>query len=176
MKRGEVIEIGVGRVVAGKEAWMYGEYFPAAGPVMAEWGLRTVASFRVVATNRPGIAPVQGSLSAWPSAQRRHGLDADPRFLALRPARDAALEVLDDSHLFQAQTLELELSTDQDYALVLAKDVDLDALIELPFDDGSLTKRHAGRSLAVLPWGEATELLLAQPADNAEVYRVRFNP
>ena len=68
------IEFGFGTVTAGKEQWMYGEYFPKMGPTMAKHGLTILAGFGVIATNFADGSPQSGSIAIWPSAQKRADL------------------------------------------------------------------------------------------------------
>lgn len=171
------LEIGFGAVVEGKEAWMAGEYFPVAGPIMGRHGLRTLLRFAVLGSNVAGVPPVQGSLSAWPSADHRVRLHQDPDFAALLPARDAALD-LSDGHLFAPLPDTVEVDPDGEFALVIAEDgVDAGpALFRVPFAGDSANRSYAGRHLSMHPWSEATAALLAGSPDRATVLRIRLPP
>jgi hypothetical protein len=171
------IELGFGRVLEGHEAWMFGEYFPQFGPVMASHGLRTLVSFAVVDSNADKVAPTQGSLGCWPSAGHRDALFADPVFAAVLPRRDAALQ-MSDGHLFEPLPTEVRFDPAGDYAIVVASDdVQLHgAVFRSPLASDSLSSEHEGRSLCLLPWTDATAALLAETPARALVLRVRLNP
>ena len=176
MKSTDRLELGFGHVHANEEAWMYQEYFPAIGPVFADYGLRTLAPFRVVASNAPDIAPVQGSLGSWPSAKHRIDFHVDPRFVAVQARRDAAL-TMSDGHLFAPVTESVELSSDEDYALIVAAHGIPDgALFRVPLTPESKSRVHEGKHLSLHRWNEACAQLLAGSQDDALVLRVRFNP
>lgn len=171
------IEFGFGAVTAGKEEWMYGEYFPSMAPTMAEHGLSILAGFGVIATNFAGGNPQTGSLASWPSAGQREALHNDPRFLTIQPARDAAMDLLSGGHLFQSMEEVITLNTDSDYAIIIAKDDGLvsDPIFALPHASDSPEQTYAGKSLILRPWSDADEQLLKSSPTEAEVFRVRFS-
>lgn len=171
------IEFGFGTVTAGKEEWMYGEYFPSMAPTMAEHELTILAGFGVIATNFEGGTPQSGSLASWPSAGKREALHNDPRFLAIQPARDAAMDFLAGGHLFQSMDEVITLNTDSDYAIIIAKDDGLvsDPIFALPHASDSPEQTYAGKSIMLRPWGDADETLLKSSPIKAEVFRVRFS-
>lgn len=171
------VEFGFGTVTPGKEEWMYGEYFPAMGPTMAEHGLSIMAGFGIIDTNFAGGAPKTGSLARWPSAAKRAALHADPKFLAIQPARDAAMDLLSGGHLFQSLDDVITLNTDSDYAIIVTKHVDAveNPIIALPLTEDSPDKTYAGKSLILRPWGAADADLLSRKPEEAEVFRVRFS-
>lgn len=176
MQPDERLELGFGHVHQGEEAWMYQEYFPAIRPVFADYGLRTLASFAVTASNVPDIAPLQGSLGSWPSAKHRVDFHVDPRFAAVQQRRDAAL-TMSDGHLFEAISAAAEVSSDEDYAIVVTvRPAPEGALFETPLASDSKSLLHEGKSLSVHRWSEACDRLLAGTPDDALVLRVRFNP
>lgn len=176
MAADERLELGVGKVTPGREGWMYGEYFPAIGPVMAEHGQRNLGPFAVIATNLDGDAPVQGSLTAWPSADARARFFDDPRFVAVHQERDDALDVLDDGHLFAPLTGEVSIDTEVEHALVVTSDdgSHTDALLRTPLTEDSANQQHAGKTLFLAPWSEAAEQLMRKSAAEATVFRIRF--
>ncbi len=176
MQATDRLEIGFGRVHEGSEAWMVGEYFPKMGPVMAQHGMRTLLPFVVVTSNVEGMSPLQGTLACWPSAQHRRDFHADPDFLAIRPQRDAALE-LSGGHLFESFPHAVELPVDGDYALVIAEPdvVPEQPLFQSSFAPDSPTLSYAGRSLSLHRWSDACERLLADSSTRAVVLRVRLN-
>jgi hypothetical protein len=172
------IEFGFGTVTAGKEEWMYGEYFPTMGLTMAKHELTIMAGFGVIATNFSGDMPKTGSLASWPSAARRAALHSDPKFLAIQPARDAAMDFLSGGHLFQSIDDVITLNTDSDYAIIITADVSsaADPIFALPITKDSPEQTYAGKSLILRPWGDTDDALLASPPRKAEVFRVRFSP
>jgi len=172
------LEFAFGKVTAGKEAWMFTEYFPAMGPTMAEYQLSQLASFAVVASNVDGVAPVMGSFSAWPSVERRAAFHNDPRFVKVRPERDAALDLLSDGHLFQSMDEVIALNTDSDYAVVISADANSmpEPIFTLPLISDSTAQDYAGKSISLFPWSNAAAHLLNSSPEQAAVFRVRFNP
>ncbi|MCR9136510.1 MAG: hypothetical protein NXI27_10980 [Alphaproteobacteria bacterium] len=170
------IEFGFGTVTAGKEEWMYGEYFPAMGPTMAEHGLSILAAFTIADTNFAGIRPQSGSFASWPSAEKRQALHNDPKFVAIRPERDAAMDVLSGGHLFQSMDEVVTLNTDSDYAIIIAKEDDgiSNPIFALPLADDSPEQTYAGKSIMLRPWTEADQQLLSTPSGDVEVFRIRF--
>ena len=172
------IEFGFGTVTAGKEAWMYGEYFPAMGPTMAKHGLTIMAGFAVIETNFSGGTPKTGSLASWPSAAKRAALHSDPKFLAIQPARDAAMDMLSGGHLFQSIDDVITLNTDSDYAIIVTADTNAvtDPIFALPLSGDSPEQTYAEKSLILRPWSEANEALLTSSPTEAEIFRVRFSP
>jgi len=178
MEATDRLEVGFGHVLPGKEEWMYGEYFPAMGPVMARHGFSTLAAFQVVASNVPDdVAPVQGSFSRWPSADHRRRFIEDPEFVAIRPTRDAALR-LSDGHLFEPLSDTLEIVAGEDFAIVVAGDgvAPGDALFRVPLAKDAPTSTYAGKCMSLHRWNDACERLLAGSHDDAAVLRVRFLP
>lgn len=171
------IEFGFGTVTSGKEEWMYGEYFPAMGPTMAEHGLNIMAGFDVIASNFTDGTPKTGSLASWPSAANRAALHSDPTFLAIQPARDAAMDMLSGGHLFQSIDDVIALNTDRDYAIILTADphAAADPIFALPLTEDSPEQIYAGRSLVLRPWSDADEEFLGRSPTEAEVFRVRFS-
>lgn len=171
------IEFGFGTVTPGKEEWMYGEYFPSMGPTMAEHGLSILAGFGVIATNYAGGDPQSGSLASWPSAEKREALHNDPRFLEIRPARDAAMDLLSGGHLFQSMDEVITLNTDSTYAIIITNDSSVvsDPIFALPLASDSPEQTYAGKSIMLRPWSEADEVLLKSSPAEAEVFRVQFS-
>lgn len=176
MSPSERLEIGFGRVHEGREAWMFGEYFPAMRPLFDKHGYRVLSAFRVVASNVDD-GPVQGSLSVWPSAQARKGFQTEPEFVAIRPTRDAAL-TMSDAHLFVALGESVELDLEQDYALVASKtDVAAqDRVFRIAFASDSPSRTYEGGTLSLHRWNDACERLLVDAPAGTTVLKVRFLP
>ncbi|WP_108815109.1 hypothetical protein [Loktanella sp. Alg231-35] len=171
------IEFGFGTVTSGKEEWMYGEYFPAMATTMAKHGLDIMAGFGLIATNFAAGTPKTGSLASWPSAANRAALHSDPTFLAIQPARDAAMDMLSGGHLFQSIDDVITLNTDSDYAIIVTDDPHpvADPIFALPLTDDSPEQTYAGKSLILRPWSDADDALLGRSSEDAEVFRVRFS-
>ena len=171
------IEFGFGTVTAGKEEWMYGEYFPSMGPLMAEYEFSILAGFNVIATNFAGGTPLSGSLARWPSAKKREDFHNEPKFVAIRPARDAAMDLISLGHLFQSMDEVITLNTDRDYAIVIAKNDGAvsDPIFALPIASDSPDQTYAGKSIMLRPWSDADEQLLKSSPSEAEVFRIRFS-
>jgi|GEM_PF-1463998 len=177
VKANHRIEVAVGKVTPGREGYMYGEYFPAARPLMDRAGVQSLSSFVVVASNRPGVEPVQGAFSSWPAADNRRRLFDDPQFQKLVVERDAALDLLSDGHLFEGVDHTVDVSTDQEYALIIAQDLTPDpaAALHLQFAADSPEREHAGKTVTLQPWSDAADRLISGPSTQAEVHRIRFN-
>jgi len=178
MKADSRLELGVGTVIDERKEWMYNEYFPAVGPVMMEYGQQTLGSFAVLASNTEKVSPVQGSLTSWPSAEVRVQFHKDPRFAKVHQMRDDALSVFSDSHLFHPLNNEIDLSTDNDYAIVIAEENQLNPnpIFKTALADDSPARRYSGKSISLYPWDKDTERLLEGSPEQAAVFRIRFNP
>lgn len=84
---------------------------------------------------------------------------------------------MSDGHLFEAFGGGVELSTDEDYAIIVASSGrPSGALFEVPLAADSKSLEHQGKALSVHRWDEACDRLLAGPQSGALVLRVRFNP
>lgn len=171
------LEWAVGKVRPEKMEWMYQDYFGAVGPVMAEHGMQNLVGFEVRDASGAGVKPTAGALTTWPSEEARIKLHEDTRFTPWLPERDDAFEVFEDGHFIEPLEEVLTLNTDQDYAVVIAAKQPMAAAI---FDQAvaadSPNQSCAGKSLALYPWTDAVDALLAAPGDGVEVYRIRFNP
>ncbi|MCH9687598.1 MAG: hypothetical protein K0V04_39575 [Deltaproteobacteria bacterium] len=169
------VELGLGKVVPGKEAWMFGEYFPRVMAAFAEHQQGRLAGFQVSASNTQGVTPSMGSLNTWPSVETFARLLADPRFTELKPERDAALELLDDRHLLVPVQQEVVVDTENDYALVLSSSARNSALFSTPIADDSINRERVGSFLSLHRWSGETEALLSGDPNDAIVYRIRFD-
>ena len=171
------LEWAVGKVRPEKMEWMYQDYFGAVGPVMAEHGMKNLVGFEVRDASGTGVKPTAGALTTWPSAEARIKLHKDARFTPWLPERDDAFDIFEDGYFIEALEEVLTLNTDQDYAVVISSKQPLEAAI---FDQAMTTdspnQKLAGKSLALYPWSDAADALLAAPAEGMEVYRIRFNP
>ncbi len=168
------VELGLGKVVPGKEAWVFGEYGPRATRVFAEYQQGRLAGFEVIASNTPGVTPTMGSLNTWPSVERFTSLLADPRFAELVPERDAALELLDDRHVLSPIEQQSVVDTENDYALVLSSSARSSALFSIAIADDSINREHVGSFLSLHRWSDETEALMSGDPNGATVYRIRF--
>ena len=174
MTPSERLELGFGRVHEDQEAWMYGDYFPAMRPFFDKHGYRVLSPFQVVASNVEH-GPVQGSLSAWPSAAERHGFQTEPAFVEIRPTRDAAL-TMSDAHLFVPPGESIALEVDVDYALIASPaDVSApDRVFRIALADDSPSRTYEGGTLSLHRWNDACERLLRDAPAGTTVLKVRF--
>ncbi len=61
LKPNTLVDFAFGKVIAGKEMQVFGEYFPVIAPVLQECGIQPMQSFAVLATNNTGLTPEQGA-------------------------------------------------------------------------------------------------------------------
>jgi len=171
------LEFAFGKIAQGKEMQLYGEYFPAIAPLIADYSNQQVGTFSVISSNSQGTAPEMGALTQWSSLQSYLGFYQDPRFTKVKPLRDDSLNLLSDGHFFKSQDKVIEINTDADYAIVVTKNehIDLAALLTLPLENESPQQHYSGKSLTLALWNENTDKLLQVSALEAEVFRVRFN-
>jgi len=182
LKADTFLDFAFGKVTRGKEAQVFTQYFPVISPVLAECGIQPLRAFVVIATNRPGVRPEQGSLTQMPSIESFAQFHSDPRFLEVKSLRDEAMELLADGHFFNAQEKVVSLTADTDYALIIT---------EAPLNDGPLkqelllaleaatespTQTYTGKTLTLQRWSQDAERLINGPASEASVFRIRFNP
>lgn len=169
------LEFAFGTVKPEKAAWMANEYFPTAGPVIAEYGYTRLVGFQVIASNVKDIQPVTGAFGSWPSATARAKLHQDPRLLALLPERDQALD-MSDGHLFHALDEVIVLNTDHDYLIIVTADDDaIEApIFALPLSQESPEMDYKERRISLRPWRNDDEALLAANPADKHVLRVRF--
>jgi len=171
------LEFAFGKLTSGKELQLYGEYFPAIGPLMAEYSSQQVGTFAVVSSNYSKPIPEMGALTQWPSMKEHQGFFSDARFVQVKPLRDDSLDLLSDGHFFKALDQVIEVKADLDYAIVITKGglAEVNTMVRLPLDAESPEQRYAGKCLTLAVWDEQTEKLLQQPEDEVGVFRVRFN-
>jgi len=171
------LEFAFGKIAQGKEMQLYGEYFPAITPLIADYANQQVGTFAVIASNSQGTAPEMGAFTQWTSLESYQGFYKDPRFTKVKPLRDDSLDLLSDGHFFKSQDKVVEITTDADYAIVVSKNdlIDLAALLTLPLESESPEQHYLGKSLTLALWNENTDKLLQASAIEAEVFRIRFN-
>lgn len=97
-------ELAFASVIPGKEAQLFSEYFPAVGPVVANLGGVSLASFVILESAADIETPTIGALFQWPTVAAYQALHEDQRFLALKPVRDDALSQLWNGHFFFCRT------------------------------------------------------------------------
>ena len=172
------VEFALGKVAPGAEGWIFGEYFPAIRPALNEFGQSQLTSFAVLATNVTSAIPAMGAMGRWPAMHAFESFLADPRFVKVRPQRDASMESLSDGHFFPALDHTLEVDLDADYALVIATDDPLttEPLLRTAFAEDGTNKGNVGKSVAFHPWSDAAQALLTAAPAGVEIYRIRFNP
>jgi len=168
------IEFGFGKLVAGKEQQVFAEYFPAIRPAMEEYSLQSLHPFAILATNCDGPVPTQGSFAQAPSIKNYEAFHQDARFLAAKPLRDEGMEFLDGGSFFDAVDAVIELNDDQDYAIIIENGNSLSTapMLQLMADEHSPSTKYIGKRLALHPWSEEAEQLLA--SSQVIVFRVRF--
>ncbi|MGX9353736.1 hypothetical protein ACS3SW_00835 [Roseobacteraceae bacterium S113] len=107
----------------------------------------------------------------------RAALHRDPKFLAIQPARDAAMDLLSGAHLFQSIDNVITLKTGSDYEIFITHDVGAVEVIilVLPPAHVSPDPTDVGKLLVLSPWSDADDVILESSAEGAEVFRVRFS-
>lgn len=174
LKSDHVLEFAFGKVTPGKEAWMFGEYFPKASPIFADYGNMRLGGFAILATNFDGVTPDSGAWTAWPSAKHRADLHVDARFAPMIPERDAAMDLLSDGHLFETMDEVITLNSDQDYAVILTAQATVeDPIFALALRSDSAAQSYQGHSLYLRPWTKRDEALMAGDPAEALVFRIR---
>ncbi len=170
------LEVAYGRVIKGKEAQVFGEYFPAIGPVLAEYGPQPQASFAILASNIEGIVPELGSLTSWPNAENYQRLYTDPRFTKFKPLRDNAMDMFSDGHFFNALDKEVTLNTENDYALIIAdtNPIGDEPIITLSLASDSPMQTYSGMSMSLHTWSKDAELFLNAASKQGKIFRIRF--
>ena len=133
------LEFAFGKITQGKEMQLYGEYFPAIMPIIADYANQQVGTFAVIAANIQGITPEMGAFTHWSSLESHQGFYSDSRFTKVKALRDDSLDFLSDGHFFKSLDKVIDIDTDADYAVVISKDcvIDLTALLTLPLDSES---------------------------------------
>jgi len=181
LKADTFLDFAFGKVTRGKEAQVFTQYFPVISPVLAERGIQPLRAFVVMATNRPGVRPEQGSLTQMPSIESFAQFHKDPRFLEVKSLRDEAMELLADGHFFNAQEKVVSLTADTDYALIITDTSDdgplkQEPLLALKAAADTPTQTYAGKTLTLQRWSQEAEQLINGPAGEALVFRIRFKP
>lgn len=165
------LEFALARLKPGQDDVLFGQYFPKAGPLVAEYGGKSLGSFQVVSSNLED-SPAFGALFSWPSGDVFDKFHEDERYKAIEPLRSQSLDFLTNGHFFKAPALDLPLSADQDYLLAVLEKMPggLTQLFDLPFASDSRNAAYTGNRLVLAEWPEATENLAAPVR-----CRIRFN-
>jgi len=171
------LEFAFGKITQGKEMQLYGEYFPAIAPLIADYANQQVGTFSVISSNIQGTKPEMGAFTHWSSLDAHQGFYSDSRFTKVKPLRDDSLDLLSDGHFFKSLDKVIDIDTDADYAVIISKDypVDITDLLTLSLDNESPKKSYLGRYLTLALWNESTDELLKNESTEAEVFRIRFN-
>ena len=169
------LEFAYGRVLPGEEKWMAEDYFGTMGATMAAHGFERLVGAGVLETNVVGMSPVMAVFCAWPSAAHRAAFLAEPGFVAIKPERDKRLD-MSDGHLFEPIDEIISLSTESDYAIVLAEEANTpkDPIFALPLAADSHEQTFDAKFVSLLPWGNAADDLIKLDPETATVFRVRF--
>jgi len=61
------LEFAFGKIAQGKEMQLYGEYFPAITPLIADYANQQVGTFAVITSNSQATAPEMGAFTQWSS-------------------------------------------------------------------------------------------------------------
>jgi len=178
LKLNTCLELAIGKVSKGKEAVVFGEYFPVVAPVMQECGIQQLGSFAVIEANSVAVKPEMGSFTQCPSADNFLQFYNDPRFLKVKALRDNALDLLLDGNFFKPVEQVVSFNTDCDYALVISESNPLATtpILSLSFANNSPRKIYTGKVMALHLWSEKTEQLMSKPEGEVLVLRIRFNP
>ena len=171
------VEFAFGKVTEGKEQQVFAEYFPLAGPIMAEYGLQPLVSFAVLASNIAGVKPTQGSMSQWPEVDRYEKVINDERFAKHRPIRDNAMDLLSDGHIFDTADQDVEVNTDDEFGFIVSSEVPshLNSLVQLDLAEGSFNQEYSNKSLVLFPWSNEAEELLAKNQAELTILKVKFS-
>ena len=169
----QILEFAFGKVSAGQEAWMFGEYFPAAAPIFADYDMVRLGGFAVLGTNFDGVTPDTGAWTGWRSANHRADLHKDTRFVPMIPQRDAAMDVFSDGHLFETMDEVITLNSDHDYAVILSAAAVEAPIFALQMVPETVSKTYLGRRLYLRPWSAADDALMQQSPDEVLVLRIR---
>jgi len=171
------LEFAFGKITQGKEMQLYGEYFPAITPLIADYANQQVGTFSVIASNILGITPEMGAFTHWSSLESHQGFYSDSRFTKVKPLRDDSLDLLSDGHFFKSLDKVVDIDINADYAVVISKDcaVDLTVLLTLQLDSESPEQNYIGKTLTLVLWNENADELLKIETSEAEVFRIRFN-
>ncbi len=100
LRPGVVIEVAYASVKTGMEPQLFGEYFPKAMPLVAEYGGQGLGTFQVERTLDGTASPEIIALFQWPSVESFLALHADPRFQKIVPLRDEALAYMDNANFY----------------------------------------------------------------------------
>jgi hypothetical protein len=177
LKSDSRLEFAYGRVLPGREKWMVEEYFGTVGPKLVEHGFERLVGAQVLDTNVEGLEPVMAVFCAWPTAANRAAFQKEPIFVGMKTERDEGLE-MSDGHLFEPIDETIVLNTENDYAVVIADEQNApsEPIFSLPLSGDSPETDYDGKSIVLLPWGEAAEELLNCDPSRATVFRLRFEP
>jgi len=92
LKKGKVIEIAYASIKEGKMNDLQEKYFPKAGPIVAEYGGKNLAMFKVTAkTGGEMKQPHIIGIFEWPSLEAMELLHKDPRMKPLGKIRDGSM-------------------------------------------------------------------------------------
>ena len=172
------LEFAFGKITEGKEQQVFADYFPLVGPVFAEYGLQTLATFAILASNVEGVKPTQGSVTQWPEVRGYERLIGDERFTKHRPIRDDAMDLLSDGHIFETTDNDIEINSVEEYGFIVSSEVpaDVNSLVQLDLAEDSFNQEYSNKSLALFPWGSHAERLLEKNQKDLTILKVKFNP
>jgi len=171
------LEFAFGKVAQGKEMQLYGEYFPAITPLIADYATQQVGTFAVLSSKCQGITPKMGAFTHWLSLDNYQKFYSDSRFVKVKPLRDDSLDLLSDGHFFKSHDKVIDIDTDADYAVIISESdvIDMTALLTLPLDSDSPEQTYLGKSLTLALWNETAEKLLKTETAEIDIFKIRFN-
>ncbi|MCJ8312494.1 MAG: hypothetical protein HRU38_09675 [Saccharospirillaceae bacterium] len=170
-------EFAFGKIAQGKEMQLFGEYFPAIAPLIAEYGNQQVGTFAIIASNIKGSAPEMGAFTHWVSEEKYKAFYSDPRFIKVKTLRDDSLDLFSEGHFFNSSDHSFEVSTELDYAVVISKAelIGLTPMFNLQLENDSPKQTYIGQSITLSLWDDHADKLLAASLADTEVFRIRFN-
>jgi len=113
---GKVIELAYATVKPGKEKQVFGEYFPKAGPIVKEYGGKSLAIMNITDVPAGDINAQIVGFFEWPSVEAFLAFHEDPRYQAIKPLRDDGLSYLNNGNFFTvAEDTTYTFHEDRDY-------------------------------------------------------------
>jgi|GEM_PF-6504521 len=119
-EKGAAIEFAFAAILPGKEAQLFGEYFPKVGPIVADWGGRSLGSGSVEESVFDEGQPSMLAIFHWDSVQAYNNLHGDPRFQKVKPIRDEAMSFFSNAHFFEVgEKKSVEFKENAQYVLAI---------------------------------------------------------
>ena len=162
---GTAIELSFATVAEGKEAQLFGEYFPKVMPIVADLGGKPMGSYVIGDSATKLGTPKMGAFFQWPDLDGFHKLHDDPRFLAIKGIRDEALSFFSNAHFFcVAEDTEVTFEEGQEYALVAEREMSeneeqgtFDSLVTLTPAPGASNPDFNAKQIHIARWDENSQ-------------------